>query len=90
MASSFHLFVKMKGKTKERRKKDELLVRLAAAPGPCCLKVTSWERQPVITKSEGKYYKLEKKKKKKERKGGKERERERDKTENGKFSQHRN
>lgn len=61
LASSFHLFVKMKGKTKERRKKDELLVRLAAAPGPCCLKVTSWERQAVITKSEGKYYKLEKK-----------------------------
>lgn len=72
LASSFHLFVKIKGKTKERRKKDELLVRLAAAPGPCCLKVTSWERQPVITKSEGKYYKLEKKREKR-----RERERER-------------
>lgn len=69
MASSFHLFVEMKGKTKERRKEDESLVRLAAALGPCCLKVTSRERQPVSTKSEGKYYKIEKK-------GGKERERE--------------
>lgn len=72
MASSFHLFVKtMKGETKERRKQDELLVRLAAAPGPCCLKVASWERQPVIAKSEGKYYKLEKK-----RAGGREGDRE--------------
>lgn len=61
LASSFHLFVEMKGKTKERRKEDESLVRLAAALGPCCLKVTSRERQPVSTKSEGKYYKIEKK-----------------------------
>lgn len=80
LASSFHLFVEMKGKTKERRKEDESLVRLAAALGPCCLKVTSRERQPVSTKSEGKYYKIEKK-------GGKERER--DNTENGKFFQYR-
>lgn len=69
LASSFHLFVEMKGKTKERRKADELLVRLAAALGPRCLKVTSRERQPVGTKSEGKYYKIEKR-------GWKERERE--------------
>ncbi len=71
LASSFHLFVKtMKGETKERRKQEELLVRLAAAPGPCCLKVASWERQPFIAKSEGKYYKLEKK-----RAGGREQDR---------------
>lgn len=71
LASSFHLFVEMKGKTKERRKADELLVRLAAALGPRCLKVTSRERQPVGTKSEGKYYKIKKGE-------GKERERERE------------
>ncbi len=66
----------MKGETKERRKQDELLVRLAAAPGPCCLKVASWERQPVIAKSEGKYYKLEKREWAGEREGDREKERE--------------